>query len=120
MAISNHCIQCTKRVRNRDKGNYCNNCCLWVHLRCIALNACDYRLLSNNDYPWFCSKCLASMFSFNVLDDDFAFLACIFNYNYCSKSNAEIVRNSDQLNFNNKLNISNNYIDPDKFFIIMI
>ena len=60
------------------------------------------------------------MFLFNVLDDDFEFLACIFNYNYCNKINAEIIRNSDQLNLNNKLKIANNDIDPDNFFIIMI
>ena len=54
------------------------------------------------------------MFPFNVLDDDFEFLACIFNYNYTI--NAEIIRNSDPLNLNNKLKIANNDIDPDKFF----
>ena len=59
------------------------------------------------------------MFSFNVLDDDFEFMAFIFNYNYCNKINSEII-NSDQLNLNNKLKIANNDIDPDTFFIIMI
>ena len=55
------------------------------------------------------------MFPFNALDDDFEFLACIFNYNYSYKINAEIIRNYDQLNLSNKLKIANNDIDPDKF-----
>ena len=32
------------------------------------------------------------MFPFLVLDDDFESLACISNYNYCNKINAELIK----------------------------
>ena len=57
------------------------------------------------------------MFPFNVLDDDFEFLACIYNYNYCHKINADIIKNSDQLNLSHKFKIANNDIESHTIFV---
>jgi hypothetical protein len=110
------CAVCSKNVTKCQKSIYCDSCQLWTHLRCTALNNTDFALLSNNADTWFCPKCLRNLFAFNSIDDDFDFLACLFNLNSSNKINADLIKSSQQLHLTTKYKPCSSDIDPDKYF----
>ena len=52
------CKKCQKSVCKNQKGLCCNECNIWVHLKCTILNNLQYDYLENNeDIPFYCFIC---------------------------------------------------------------
>ena len=66
------CGICHKNIPDHHKSVFCNNCNLWVHIKCNNISNSEYEELQNeaDDVPWFCLKCTLIMFPFGQLDND--------------------------------------------------
>ena len=66
------CGICHKNVSDHQKSVYCNNCNLWVHIKCNNISISEYHELEkeSDDIPWFCLKCTTVMFPFGLLDNN--------------------------------------------------
>ena len=66
------CGICNKNIPDHHKSVFCNNCNLWVHIKCNNISNSEYEELQNeaDDVPWFCLKCTKIMFPFGQLDND--------------------------------------------------
>ena len=60
------------------------------------------------------------MFPFNNIVDESDYLCSVYNYVSSSKINMEIIKNAQQLELVNNLNICDNDIDLDTFFTVTI
>ena len=111
------CIICKKTVKSNQNSIHCDYCSEWVHLNCTTLSNNDFSILSSDSGDLFCCKCLACIFPFNNIADDFEFQCCIFNVNNCNKFNTNVIRNSQQLHLTKTSSSKTCYsdIDPDKF-----
>ena len=72
MVPENPCGICHKNVHANCKSVYCNNCNLWVHLKCNNISIPEYNKLQDeaDDVPWFCLNCTKIMFPFGQLDNE--------------------------------------------------
>jgi hypothetical protein len=114
--IKHPCSVCSKSVRENQKGLYCDSCCSWLHLKCTKFTNLDYLDLQADHSDWFCSACIAQMFPFGNIEDDFEYECCLFCHNYCNNLSTAFIKNSPQLKLTKKTRLCNNDIDPDKFF----
>ena len=66
------CGICNRNVTDGQKSIYCNNCNLWVHIRCNEISVSEYNKLVNecDDIPWFCLSCTKTMFPFGSLEKE--------------------------------------------------
>ena len=108
------CAICTKRVRDCQRGIYCELCPHWVHLSCTSLNIMDYNQLSNSNEPWYCHICIGNIFPFNSFTDDTDFLSCIFNMSHSENPNSYFVNNSDQFKLLTSAVTDDKDTDPDR------
>ena len=61
--IRNPCGICSKGVRSKQGGIYCDQCNIWFHTRqqCLGMPQETYgRHVNNENLEWFCSKCTTS------------------------------------------------------------
>ena len=65
MTISFQCKICEKPVLKK-----CENCKLWVHIKCNKIKKQIYNLLMEDDTAWYCIKCIKSIFPFNDIDNN--------------------------------------------------
>jgi len=67
-----------KLVLDCQKAIYCSICCTWMHFKCTTIDSDEYsRILCSRD-NWYCSSCLAGIFPFNHIEDDIAFVDCLY------------------------------------------
>ena len=66
MIITFPCSICVKAINDKEDLIYCDNCNLWVHVKC-NLNYVDYKCLCGKCDPWFCFNCNTQLFSFGTL-----------------------------------------------------
>ena len=64
--IAYPCSICNVNVGNNSIR--CDNCCLWVHLRCSHLSKLELSKIKSDDM-WHCSKCRDQIFPFASLDN---------------------------------------------------
>ena len=66
------CGICNRNVTDGQKSIYCNNCNLWVHIRCNETSVSEYNELVKecDDIPWFCLSCTKTMFPFGSLEKE--------------------------------------------------
>ena len=88
MVINFPCSICTKTIGDNDDSIYCDNCNLWVHIKCNNLNFIDYQYLNGNDDPWFCLKCNSEFYPFGTLNNK-TFNQYINSNNIQNKDNDE-------------------------------
>ena len=111
-----HCTVCKKMVLDCQKATYCSICCTWVHLKCTTMDNDEFsRILCSPD-NWYCSACLAAIFAFNQMEDDIAFVDCLYCNSKVNSLNVSVNRNSAQLKISSRLTLNSKYIDPDKYF----
>ena len=61
------CGICTKAVAKSHNVVCCEDCFLWVRIKCKNTTKYCYRLLQNSNKPWYCKTCLAKVLSFSNL-----------------------------------------------------
>ena len=88
MVINFPCSICTKTIGDNDDSIYCDNCNLWVYIKCNNLNFIDYKYLNGNDDPWFYLKCNSECYPFGTLNNK-TFNQCINSNNIQNKDNDE-------------------------------
>ena len=112
------CISCNKSIKNNHNSIYCISCCKWIHLKCSSISKNEFLSLSNDSSDWFCNRCLECIFPFNNIQDDFEFNCYPFNLSSSNKSNANLIKNSQQLQLTKMSGskLCNSDIGPDKFF----
>ena len=65
----------SSKIKIKDKCIECNICCNWIHFKCSLLTLVQFDEHVNcKDKPWSCSKCTASFFPLNTVDDNDLFL----------------------------------------------
>ena len=66
------CGFCHKNIPDHCKAIFCNNCNLWVHIKCNNISNSEYLEFQNeaDDVLWFCLQCTKIMFPFGQLDND--------------------------------------------------
>ena len=54
----NPCGECGKAVRSNQRGIECEECYVWYHKRCLAINSVNFRILEQHpSYVWICCNC---------------------------------------------------------------
>jgi len=129
MAESNLiCNICIKLVRDNAKSVLCDVCKTWIHTKCSKINNKEFTIISEENYIWYCKKCIASMFPYSNIDntDLAASIKCIDDVKYdlyesCMKLNhIGDLSNTKELNFeevdiNNLINYNASYYTEDDF-----
>ena len=100
---------CAKNVHDNDKAIQCNQCQLWIHIKCNKLNYLDYSYLQNCDDSWYCIDCCSTIFLFNSLSSNKNFLACCTNTdsNITQWKDHSETRITNQVSLSNNLNLNN-------------
>ena len=114
---TNKCLNCTKTVRNNQRGIFCDICRSWCHLSCTSLSISDYNNLASSPDDWFCHNCLSKVFPFNSLHDDTDYANAVFNLAHSQSFSLNYIRSSQQLSVISKHIGSNDDIDPDSNFL---
>ena len=70
MTISFPCKICEKAVAKNHRAVKCDNCDLWVHIKCNKINKQTYNLLMEDNTTWFCIDCTKSILPFNGIDNN--------------------------------------------------
>ena len=79
---------CTKTIGDNDDSIYCDNCKLWVHIKCNNVDFIDYQYLNGNDDLWSCLKCNSEFYPFGTSNNK-AFNQYINDNNIQNKENDE-------------------------------
>ena len=61
--LSKSCCQNHKAVK-------CDNCDLWIHIKCNKINVQTYNLLINDNTVWYCLTCSKKLYPFSALNDN--------------------------------------------------
>ena len=61
------CGICSKNVTNNHYAVYCDNCNVWVHIKCNNITKYCYRKLEKSKDPWFCKNCIKDIVPFSEL-----------------------------------------------------
>ena len=51
------CGICLNPVAKNHKAVKCDNCDLWIHIKCNKINVQTYNLLINDNTVWYCLTC---------------------------------------------------------------
>ena len=57
-------------VKNHHKAVKCDNCDLWIHIKCNKINVQTYNLLINDNTVSYCLTCSKKLFPFSALNDN--------------------------------------------------
>ena len=63
-------MESAKKLAKNHKAIECDNCKLWVHLKCNKINVQTYKLLQNDHAAWFCLTCSKTIFPFSELNEE--------------------------------------------------
>ena len=116
--VNHLCSICLVKLRTKDKCIECNMCCNWIHFKCSLLSLDEFNEHVNcKENPWSCSKCTASFFPFNTVDDNDLFLE---NLRLCGIVSSDLnIIPSNELNVflteSNDLSNTFNETQPEKF-----
>lgn len=56
--LDSNCGECSKIVKNNEKGIQCDMCEMWYHSRCGGINNETYAVITATEgIDWYCSKC---------------------------------------------------------------
>ena len=61
-----------QKYSGQPKGNFCNNCNLYVRIKCNDISTSEYKELEKepDEVSWFCKKCTIDMFPFGSLPNE--------------------------------------------------
>ena len=57
-------------VVKNNKAVKCDNCYLWIHIKCNKLTIQIYSLLINDNTAWYCLTCSKKLYHFSALNDN--------------------------------------------------
>ena len=63
------CKICNNPVAKNHKA-VCDNCGLWIHIKCNKINAQTYKYLQKESCVWYCIPCSSKIFPFSNLNED--------------------------------------------------
>ena len=64
------CKICDNPVAKNHKAIECDNCGLWVHIKCNKINTQTYKYLQKESCAWYCISCSSKIFPFSNLNED--------------------------------------------------
>ena len=64
------CKICNSPVAKNRKAVECDNCGLWVHIKCNNINTETYKYLQKESCAWYCISCSSKIFPFSNLNED--------------------------------------------------
>ena len=64
------CKICNNPVAKNHKAVECDNCGLWVHIKCNKINTQTYKYLQKESCAWYCIPCSSKIFPFSNLNED--------------------------------------------------
>ena len=64
------CKICNNPVAKNHKAVECDNCGLWVHIKCNKINTQTYKYLQKESCAWYCISCSSKIFPFSNLNED--------------------------------------------------
>ena len=98
------CTQCNKPVKTNQKGLQCNDCLMWVHVKCTDLTETQYDFLEQNEnVPFFCLKCKPRPFHSEL----------IFENTTVSYSDTSLNDSSSSYNFSSAHSSDFEYVDTE-------
>ena len=70
MPASFSCGICLNPIAKNHKAVKCDNCDLWIHIKCNKINEQTYNLLINDNTVWYCLTCSKKLYLFSALNDN--------------------------------------------------
>ena len=71
MVVKFPCKICLKAVANSHHAIQCDNCNIWVHIKCNKINTQTYKFLQKSSAAWYCIKCSEEIYPFsNISHED--------------------------------------------------
>ena len=70
MVIKHPCKICRKPVAKNHKAINCDNCNIWVHIKCNHNNKTTYEHLQKDQTFWYCMECTKEIFPFSNLGNE--------------------------------------------------
>ena len=64
------CKICNNPVAENHKAVECDNCGLWIHIKCNKINAQTYKYLQKESCAWYYISCSGKIFPFSNLNED--------------------------------------------------
>ena len=64
------CRICLNPVAKNHKAVKCDNCDLWIHIKCNKINIQTYSLLIKDNTVWYYLTSSKKLFSFSALNDN--------------------------------------------------
>ena len=64
------CGICLNPVAKNHKAVKCDNCDLWIHIKCNKINVQTFNLLINDNTVWYCLTCSNKLYPFSALNDN--------------------------------------------------
>ena len=62
---------CFKAVANSHHAIQCDNCNIWVHVKCIKISTQIYKFLQKSSVAWYCIKCSDEIYPFlNISNEE--------------------------------------------------
>ena len=71
MVVKFPCKICFKAVANSHHAIQCDNCNIWVHVKCNKINTQTYTFLQKSSAAWYCIKCSEEIYPFlNISNEE--------------------------------------------------
>ena len=70
MPASFSCGICLNPIAKNHKAVKCDNCDLWIHIKCNKINVQTYNLSFNDNTVWYCLTCSNKLYLFSGLNDN--------------------------------------------------
>ena len=70
MLVKFPCKMCNNPVAKNYKAVECDNCGLWVHIKCNKVNTQTYKYLQKQSCAWYCIPWSSKIFRFSNLNED--------------------------------------------------
>ena len=64
------CGICKHAVAKNHKAIQCDNCNLWVHIKCNKIIKQTYNILANDETSWYCIDCSKDILPFSELNQE--------------------------------------------------
>ena len=69
MVVKFPCKICSKAVANNHHALQCDNCHIWVHIKCNRINLQTYKYLQKCSSAWYCLKCYKELIPFTTFSN---------------------------------------------------
>ena len=64
------CKICNNPVAKSHEAVECDNCGLWIHIKCNKINTQTYKYLQKESCAWYYISCSSKIFPFSNLNED--------------------------------------------------